>query len=337
MTTVHWATDYPDAIGNSLGYATHNNKMREALAATGVEFSEEAPIAVHVCPPHLFRPIKGKKSIVSCAWEAVEMPDMFRILRYAEAICPPAKFLLEPFAKLLPGKRIEYLPLGVDAERFSFVDREWRWRKALQRRERRPLRFLWCGAPNARKGSIHVARAWEPLAGNPGVELYMKSTTPEGELHRCGIRRIGNVIMDNRRLPIADLVKLYHDADCFVFPSQAEGYGLTMAEAMATGLPCIYTPWSAMLDLAPLELGLGYPVKFETIERNWTDEFASVNVTVANPDVTDIANQMAEVIGNYPAAVAKGRLAAERIRSTFTWSAAGATLRKIIDETSLKV
>ena len=162
---VHWVTDYPDASGHVLGYATHNDRMKSALAATGVAFDESAPVAIHVCPPHLFTPIKGKRSIVSCAWEAVEMPEAFKVLKYADAVCPTATFLMDPLRNLLPGKRIEYLPLGVDADVYSFVDRLSPHRKPLTMRAKqkpggRPFRFLWVGAPNARKGGMHAAEAW---------------------------------------------------------------------------------------------------------------------------------------------------------------------------------
>jgi glycosyltransferase involved in cell wall biosynthesis len=338
MTAVHWATDYPDAIGNLLGYATHNNKMREALAATGVEFSESADIAIHVCPPHLFKPIKGKRSILSCAWEATEMPASFKALRYAEVVCPTATFLIEPLKALLPNTRVEYLPLGVDVERFAYRDRMADYRRNIQQMARgkpgKRMRFLWVGAPNMRKGVAHIAKAWEAaFSGNPHAELYLKSnSTADG-----GFGRVGNVTYDTRRLPIDDLIALYHSAHAFMFPSMCEGFGLTMAEAMATGLPTIYTPWSAMLDLAPVDQNLGYPLQFEKLERDWTEAFAGnsmhdVRVTVANADVTDLANRMAEVMRFYPTACEKAYRASQRIRECFTWERAGRTLRKIVDQ-----
>lgn len=334
MLAVQWATDYPDAIGHILGFATHNDRLRAALVATGVELSDDAPVAVHVCPPHLYRPKPGKLNVVSTAWEAIEMPEAFKVLRYCDAICPTSSFLVEPFRKIAPGKPVRVVPLGVDGERFAYVNRHWRWQKAFRKRERKPLRFLWVGAPNARKGIQHVAEAWMPFSGRPDVELYIKTTLPPDSPNQVGISRPGggNVIWDTRKVPLDELVRLYHDADCFVFPSAAEGFGLTLVEAMATGLPSLYTPWSGMLDLAPPERRLGFPLEFTTIERDWRDEYASVRVTVANPSVDDIALQMDAVTKNYPEACERGRRAAEWVRQQFTWERAGQKLRSIIDD-----
>lgn len=346
MTAVHWATEYPDATGHVLGYATHNDRMKAALAATGVTFDESAPVAVHVCPPHLFTPIKGKRSIVSCAWEAVEMPEAFKVLKYAAAVCPTATFLLDPLRKLLPGKRLEHLPLGVDVDRFTFADRLSPHRKPLTMRTTakpggRPFRFLWVGAPNARKGGMHCMEAWKAkdrmrrpiFEGNPAFELYYKSTMSPGD-PVGDVRVIGNVTYDTRRLPRSELAKLYQSAHAFLFPTAGEGFGLTLAEAMATGLPSIYTPCTAMWDIAPTERRLGFPLKFSVIERDWeepTRPEVNVRVKLANPDTTDLANRMIEVVNDYAAAVARGRAASQWIRG-FNWERSGSILRRIVDE-----
>lgn len=235
MMAVHWATDY-EGVAHSFGYATHNERARQALAATGVRIDTSAPVAVHVGPPHLFKPIKGKFNVAYCAWEYRQLPGLFaKTLKDADAICVTASFLKEPFQSMLPDTPVHVIPLGVDFSKFQFVDRMSSKLRPIDkpaRRGGRPLRFLWVGAPNARKGPKHVLKVWN--AFKPGgfldlderVELYIKTTVHEGTPAYKGLQRLGNITYDTRRLPIDDLAALYKSAHCFLFPSAGEGFGL---------------------------------------------------------------------------------------------------------------
>ncbi len=97
---LHWATNYY-GVGNSFGYATHDSKAREACERLGVEIDESAPVAMHVTPPHMFKPVEGKKNVAFCAWEAVQLPECFEVLKGCDALCVTASFLIEPFRRLL--------------------------------------------------------------------------------------------------------------------------------------------------------------------------------------------------------------------------------------------
>lgn len=339
---VAWVNDYPDPVANTFGYHQHNARLREALAQTGVEFSDDAELAVHVCPPHHFQPIPGKRSVLSTNWESTVLPASFASLRAAAMVCPTGRFLLEPLRELLgDGVRLEWLPLGVDGQRFRYLDRMTSGRAPVIRpRSPRPFRFLWVGAPNARKGPVHVIQAWAALTDCPWAELYLKTSLPDDSPAQVGVRRIGNVIYDTRRVPLDELVRIYHSAHCFVFPSAGEGFGLTLAEAMATGLPAIYTPVTAMVDVAPVSERLGWPVDYDMVDREFCqpnpDGETETRVVwkVANPSVDHLAARMVEVLDNWPEAYERGRRAAMWIRSRFTWPQAGARLRAILESLS---
>lgn len=45
-----------------------------------------------------------------------------------------------------------------------------------------------------------------------------------------------------------EMRSLLFNADCSVYPSRCEGFGMIPLEHMATGLPCILTPWSGVED-----------------------------------------------------------------------------------------
>ncbi len=311
-----WVTDY-EGMGNSFGYSVHNAGTRKALIEAGVTFDEDAPVAVHVSPAHLFNPLPCKANVLFTAWEMEELPPRYVChMGKADAIVVTASFLVPVVARYLPAMPVRLCHLGVDVRAFRFVERS---KPADQ-----PFRFLWVGAPNARKGWEIVLEAFRPFLGDKRFELYLK-TTVTGK-----VRKEGNVIFDSRRMNTVELAALYQSARCFLFPSFGEGFGFTMAEAMATGLPVIYTPWSSLLDLAPLGADCAFPLRFNKVRVQVAPTGGLVRIgasaapdaittDIAQADSADLAEQMMNVWKNYGHAVKVGRRAAQRIRAHFTW------------------
>ncbi len=323
---VTWATDYFIESGNQYGFSVHNRKSREALEPY-VEFTEDAPIAVQVCSAWLFHPVEGKRNILYWAWDSPEIPPTeVDGLRHADAIAVASSYMIDAVKNVLPDMPVYLCHEGVDVARFPFVPR----RMPLPPH---PFRFLWVGAPNQRKGYSLVIEAWKAFAGFKKAELYMKTTVTDRNERR------GNVVFDSRSIPLDELVALYHSAHCFVFPSLGEGFGLTCAEAMATGLPVIYTPWTALPDL--LDGSCGYPLEYEVQHIQTTNvpcgeggakhETPGVTLPFGVADVNDLADTMARVYRHYGDACGRGRRAAERIRERFTWAHTGKRLAEIIE------
>lgn len=65
------------------------------------------------------------------------------------------------------------------------------------------------------------------------------------------------------------LVEIYGAADLFVLPSQVEGFGLPIAEAMACGLPALVTKYAAGWEVAR-DAGRGIPVRDWEVHKSGT-------------------------------------------------------------------
>ncbi len=94
------------------------------------------------------------------------------------------------------------------------------------------------------------------IAGGGKLEMHLKKVAEE-----MGI--LENVTITGR-FEENDLVKLYASFDVFVFPTLAEGFGVVLAEAMASGLPVIVSNLEVLEEVggsavfAYFELGDAY-------------------------------------------------------------------------------
>ena len=99
----------------------------------------------------------------------------------------------------------------------------------------RPLRVLFLGLINLRKGIAPYLEAIEQLTGEP-IEFWfvgaIQIEIPEHLRNHPQIRWIGPV-------PRSETSRYYQEADIFLFPTLSDGFGLTQLEALAWKLPVI--------------------------------------------------------------------------------------------------
>lgn len=107
--------------------------------------------------------------------------------------------------------------------------------------------FLYAGSLSVRKGTHLLLDIWEKnFANQPQLKLLLvgKNLLPESLTNQ----KSSNIqIIDF--IPQPELDKLYDEADIFVFPTLADGFGMVITEAMARGLPVIASHNSAGPDL----------------------------------------------------------------------------------------
>lgn len=136
-----------------------------------------------------------------------------------------------------------------------------------------------------------------------------------------------SIEIDNRRLDRQPHAERLSRLNCYVSLHRAEGFGLTIAEAMAAGLPVIATATPAVAEY--LDKTVGYPVP-------WTAKAAPPLVdlaqpgTWAEPDLRAAAASLHKIRRDSNRAFALGAMASTRISEQFSTRAFRTLLDDII-------
>jgi len=116
------------------------------------------------------------------------------------------------------------------------------------------------------------------------------------------------------------LVALMNAADLYVSTTGGEGFGLTLAESLACGVPVVVTDWAADAEtvgpggvlVPPLHDSYGEPVRFHsTYGMDW-----------AVPDPRGFVNPVVDLLGRPQRRRALGAAGRDHVRRTFNWGTA---------------
>jgi glycosyltransferase involved in cell wall biosynthesis len=110
------------------------------------------------------------------------------------------------------------------------------------------------GTFEARKNVHHAIDAFERIA-DAAFQLRLLLVGKENEYQHKMRRLVKSLDLEEQVLfpgyiPDRELVTLYSVATAFVFPSSAEGFGLPLLEAMATGCPTIASDLPVFHEIA---------------------------------------------------------------------------------------
>jgi len=121
-----------------------------------------------------------------------------------------------------------------------------------------------------------------------------------------------STVPERGNLDVPGVRELLSSADLFVLPSQVEGFGLPIAEAMASGTPVMVTRYAAGWEVARHGLGVGIPVGDWEIHKSGTK--------YANVDQMELAKEILRLRRN-PKQLEKMREAGLRATDKFSWPA----------------
>lgn len=281
------------------GYGTLATELRAELERRGL-LADDSSTVLELGDPTRWERVRGRRTIGFAFPESDELyPATITAMHAPDVLIAPSPWAAG-VVSAATLRDVHVVPLGVDAERFAY-----------RRRERGPLLRLLHLAPHGddpRKGvdlaieafkrafprredvslTIHSALAMNaPPKGDPRIQFSVKA------LHR-------------------DHVPAFlHGFDALIVPSRAESFGLLPLEAMATGLPTIFTAHSGGAEYADL----GLPVSARDVRAprprlgSWFE-----------PSLGEIVDRLREIDRDYDDVHDRCSADARAIADRFTWA-----------------
>jgi hypothetical protein len=316
----------PMADNDSTGYGKVGRRLLKAVEDAGAQIAGfrdldwDLRVAVGgprgwLLDPHVAKADDLVLHTMFEAWPAP--PDWAPVLNRCAAVWTPAQWNVSMFRNSGVTTPIFVSGYGVDPDEFG---PQWpRPNGSL------PYTFLWAGGSLSdgknmgdRKGGDLVLAAFRKL-NLPDARLILKAS---------GRSAIGELKGDSRITLIAEDVDvtryaaLLAYADCFVYPSHGEGFGLQPLEALAMGVPVIAPAVTGLSEFIGPEVALVLPT--HGLEPAW--QFAQLyEYECVWPvlSVDDVADRMHWCYTHREEAARLGRRAAEYVMREWTWQQAG--------------
>jgi glycosyltransferase involved in cell wall biosynthesis len=313
---ISWFTPPGIGVGNGYGYAAIETIKALQRLDVNIPFQSDdmmhskkttAKCHVSFVQPVFYQGTPDQFRVGYTPWESSKIPDEWipRMQRMDE-IWTPATWVADIYKSYNVNSTIRYVPHGFDPE-------VW---KIFQRYEKDTFTFLHVGGPAERKGAQRVVDAFVDLFGNDkSVSLILKSNGPsEARVKFGGV--FGNaghhpqISVIEHSMEVEDLAALYSTADCLVYPTNGEGFGLIPFQGIATGIPTIVTDATACSDFAQYAIPLkATPTPGEGVHLgDWYE-----------PDPEHLRHLMLEVRENFDAAKEHAMHGAIILRNKFTW------------------
>lgn len=166
-------------------------------------------------------------------------PDQKRKeMELADLILTPSTFSKKTITNYF-DKKVIITPYGVDVP------------KELQIMQKKDdiFRVVFAGTICVQKGIPLLLKTWKQLGWSKS-ELTLVGTW---QLNRDVIRKLPQGVKYIGRVSQQELMRIFLKSDWLVFPSNSEGYGLVILEALAHGLPVLASTATGAVDLPASE------------------------------------------------------------------------------------
>jgi glycosyltransferase involved in cell wall biosynthesis len=212
---------------NGYGYAA--KMCKEALAELGHEVNwrdSTADVEINFIQPDHWHWSGVDYRIGYLPWESTELHEgWLEKMNEVDEVWTPSPVIAQWYVDAGVTRPVYVYEHGVEAL----------W-TPYQRPVDERFRVLHHGAEALRKGGNEIIRAFQDTLWEEDATLVMKMTLNQFQVHDTD-----HVHIKKERVPIEQLVELYHSCHLFCYPSWGEGFGLTPLQAAATGMPVLIT------------------------------------------------------------------------------------------------
>ncbi len=281
----------------------------------------------HQWPPHFTPPGSGRWVIFQ-HWEFGSLPRAWiePMSRQVDEVWVASRYARDCFVQSgIPAERVQVIPLGVDIGRFHPQA------PPLRLPTNKRFKFLFVGGTIHRKGIDLLLDAYTQafrrsddvclVIKDMGVGTFYGGQTAEQRIAELqAAADAPEIVYFSESLTEEELAGLYTACNCLVHPYRGEGFGLPIAEAMASGLPVVVTGHGAALDFCNEQNAFLIPARVVHFREKYVGDMETVDCPwLAEPDKDDLRTLLRHVIEDGGDIHARADVGRRHIQQHFTW------------------
>jgi len=272
---------------------------------------------------HLFYDEYYGPKIAYNVWESTLQPEgYFNKLKEFDELWVPSKWQRDcTIAQGYDPNKIKIVPEGVDVNTFFPEDTSHELTSDGR------FKFFLAGRWDYRKSIKEIIETFlKTFDKDEPVDLIISVDNPfSGDGMKTTEERLEHYGLNDDRIkilhfpPREEYIKILKSCDAFVSCARSEGWNLPLIEAMACGIPSIYSNCSGQLEFAE---GKGLPVKIVGEKPVDASTYSHFNDSIGNyyePDFNDLGKQMWNVVTNHQHYKQMALEESEIIRKEFNW------------------